>query len=258
MKRAGLAQFLLVLAGSILATLWYFRPHWRFLSTHLLGGNLDALHHLRVYRWQWDALASGNLAGVVDAPTMLPFRHGLAFGDNLLALSIGGWPLALLGREILAANVVVLASYALCATFCAGFVRALTGSNAAALVAGAAWAFQPSRMEKFHEPNNLCIMWCALAAWAWVRWLDGRAWRWVVIGGVALYLQFLSSVQMTAHVSLALGLWAMGSWATRRFALSRRVAAQIVALLAAETLLLAPWARLYAEVQAHAGTADHL
>jgi hypothetical protein len=257
-RRAELVRFLIALGGSFLVTLWFFRPHWRHLSTHLADAHFDALHHLRVYRWQWDALASGNLAGIVDAPTMLPFPHGLAFGDNMLALSLTGWPLALLGREILAANFVVLASYALGATFCAGFVRALTGSAGAGLVAGAAWAFQPNRMEIVQEPNNLSIMWCALAAWAWVRWLDGQAWRWVAIGGTALYLQFLSSIQMTAHISLALGLWALGSWASRGFTFSRRAGAQIVALLAAEVLLLAPWARVYAEVLAHVGTADRL
>jgi hypothetical protein len=257
-RRAELARFLLVLGGSFLVTLWFFRVYSRHFSTDLPGANLDALHHLRVYRWQWDALASGNLAGIVDVPTMLPFPHGLAFGDNMLALSLTGWPLALLGREILAANFVVLASYALCATFCAGFVRALTGSAGAGLVAGAAWAFQPNRMGIVQEPNNLSIMWCALAAWAWVRWLDGRAWRWVAIGGVALYLQFLSSIQMTAHISLALGLWALGSWASSGFTFSRRAAAQAVTVLAAEVLLLAPWARVYAEVRAHAGTEDRL
>jgi hypothetical protein len=251
-------RFLLVLGAAFVAALWFFRPHWRYLSTHLPGANFDALHHLRVYRWHWDALASGDLAGIVDAPTMLPFEHGLAFGDNMLALSLTGWPLAALGHEVLAANFVVLVSYALCAAFGAGFVRALTGSSAAGIVAGAAWAFQPSRLEKIFEPNNLSIMWCALAAWAWVRWRDDREWRWVAIGGGALYVQFLSSIQMTIHVSLALGLWAAAAWAARRFAISPRVVVQIATLLVVEAALLAPWARVYAQVREHAGTADRL
>jgi hypothetical protein len=249
--RSEIARFFGVFVGAFALALWFFRHHWPYLTTDLLGYSLDNLHHLRVYRWQWSALASGDPAGLVDAPTMLPFEHGLAFGDNMLALTLMGWPLALFGQEILAANFVVLVSYVLCAVFCAGFVRAVTGSAGAGLVAGVAWAFQPSRMERIFEPNNMSIMWCALAVWAYVRWLDTRQWRWAFLGGASLYLQFLSSVQMTIHVSLALGLWALASWAARRFAVSRRTLTQIFVIVVAEVVLLIPWARVYTEVHRH-------
>jgi hypothetical protein len=192
---------------------------------------------------------------------MAPLPHGHAYGDNLFALALLGWPVAVLGGQILAYNVVVLSTFVLSATFAALFGRVLSGSCWAGLVAGLGFAFLPIRFTTMHEVNNLAVMWLPLAAWALVRWLGTGAWRWVFIGVAAALGQFFSSIQLLIHFVFLTAIWLAWLWAASRFAVHRRRVLQVLVAIAVAIGVLAPWARVYARVReflAPARTTDEM
>jgi len=91
-------------------TAWAFRDRLGRLGGALIGAHNDVLYSLGTMSSEWQALRRLDLAALLDAPVMAPLPHGLAFGDNLLALVLIGAPLAWAGAEALGHGGVARAS----------------------------------------------------------------------------------------------------------------------------------------------------
>lgn len=231
------------------ATLLLFRGHLGHLGHRFIGNHNDILYAFNTMQWNWHALLELRPWTLMDAPVMYPLPHGTAYGDSLLCQSLLGLPIAALGREVLAYNLVLLGTYVLCALFMAGFAHCLTGSRAVAMVAGLAFAFFPMRLTNVYHFNNLAFMWVPLCLWAVVRWHRSRSPRWLGIMGLGLLAQLFSSIQLSLHLGLFVGLLMLGLWARAGFRIQRRELLQLLALVSALALACLPWALVYAEVR---------
>jgi hypothetical protein len=236
-------------------TLWAFRGLLGRLGSELIGVHNDVIYAFSTMRWQWHVLATADFAALLDAPLMAPIAHGHAFGDNLLALTLLGAPVAWAGQEVLAYNLALLATFVLTGVCGAGFGRALSGSRAVGLTTGLACAFFPIRFGTLYHVNNLALMGAALALWAVVRWLDTRAWAWAVLVAVGAWVQFLCSIQLFVFLALMGGVWLFGRWGTSGFALRAREVAQVAVALAIEAVLLVPWLGPYLDARQYVASA---
>ena len=159
--------------------------------------------------WNWHALTTDPLR-IFDTNIMYPWRNTLAFADHLFGQTALVLPvMAFTSNAVLADNISVLLAFFL--TGLAMYLLAfdITGSRVAALVAGLAYAFAPSRMAHLEHLNVLSAQWPPLALLCLrriviprpVRSSDAarldpqpRGWRavrprWYVLLGLVFFLQ---------------------------------------------------------------------
>ncbi|GIW11064.1 MAG: hypothetical protein KatS3mg061_2121 [Dehalococcoidia bacterium] len=145
---------------------------------------------------------------LLNPPIFAPFREALLFHDHLLAQGLLAWPLVrLTGNPVLAANLLLLASFVLAAL--GGFLlcQRLTGSLAAGGIVGLAVAFSPFRLAHLSHLNLLWLHWLPFALLFLERTLETRRWR--DAGLLALFsnLLFFSSYNLAPLGALTLVLW---------------------------------------------------
>ena len=119
-------------------------------------------------------------------PIFHPTTDALAFSEHLLGLSVVATPIEWVLRDpVAAANIVTLLTYPLCGVAVLLLVRRLTGSLAAAFLAGLAFAFSPYRAAQMAHVQMLAAFWAPLALLALHGYLDsGRRW-WLALYGAA-------------------------------------------------------------------------
>src|SRR5262245_38026780 len=122
------------------------------LTTHLgaLEGEGDPYLNLWILGWGLHAWihdpASVFNGRVFDANIFYPTPGTLTFSDHLLLQSLLISPVyAMTGNLVLCYNLLLLLSLAGSGLAMHAFIRSVTGSNAAAFVAGLAWACWPYR-----------------------------------------------------------------------------------------------------------------
>src|SRR5688572_8915385 len=97
-------------------------------------------------------------------PIYHPTRDTLVFSEHLLGLSPIASPIAwITGSPLAAYNLTTLLMFPLCGTAMYALVRALTGSAAAAFLAGLAYAFAPYRISNLPHIQMLASFWAPLA-----------------------------------------------------------------------------------------------
>lgn len=166
-----------------------------FHATRALPSDLvDTLLNAWIISWDAQSLAHG-LRGLWQAPIFFPYHDTLAFSENLLGLGFLVAPVYWISRNaVLTYNVAFLASFV-----CAGvgmylLVRSLTGSRAAAAVAGAAYAFGPFRMAQIAHIQMVATGWMPVALWALHEYFSTRARRWLALFVAAAALQMTSNI----------------------------------------------------------------
>jgi len=181
-------------------------------------------------------------------PIFYPTADALAFSEHLLGLSVVATPIEWLLRDPLAAaNIVTLLTYPLCGVAVLLLVRRLTGSLAAAFLAGLAFAFSPYRAAQMPHLQMLAAFWAPLALLGLHGYLEsGRKW-WLAVYGVAWLLQTLANLYSLYFFSALVGLWVL--WfvvAARRWPALRDIT--VATLLAAVPLApaLAPYVAVHA------------
>ena len=96
----------------------------------------DTLLNTWTLAWDADRFRHG-FSGLWDAPIFFPYRHTLAFSENLLGIAIFVAPLEWLSADpILSYNVAFVFEFALAGVAMYLLARELTGNRAAAAVAG--------------------------------------------------------------------------------------------------------------------------
>src|SRR4051812_24929523 len=153
-----IASHLLVLAAFLVVTIV---ATWPFLPK--LGGyvvsKLDPLYSVWAMAWQAHALGTNPL-GLFDTNIMYPFKGTLAFDELSFAEAVISAPLYwLTGNPVLSHNAQILLTFVLSGYGAWLLVRELTGSRAAGLVAGFAFAFSFYRMDHLPHMTLLSTEW---------------------------------------------------------------------------------------------------
>jgi hypothetical protein len=174
--------------------------------------------------WNWYALTTDPL-NIFNANIFYPWRNTLAYSDHLFGQTLLVLPvIALTGNAILADNVAVLLAFFLSALAMYLFVYDMTHNRAAAILAGVAYAFAPSRMAHLEHLHLLSAQWAPLVLLCLrrvmlppqtltplpaptepnaapgsrpslhARVLDGRGMRWYVALAACLFMQGLSGI----------------------------------------------------------------
>ena len=182
--------------------------------------------------------------GVFNANIFYPAENTLAYSDHFLLQSFALAPLyALTNDAVLCYNVLVVGSIALSGLAMHALARAVTGSQAAAYVAGLAWACWPYRTAHLLHIQLQALYFMPLALLCLHKVAAARRWRDALALGVVTALQAIASVYygvMTAVVvsvgacALAIG---TGQWRSRRFWIRVAVAGLVALVLAAPLLL---------------------
>jgi hypothetical protein len=200
-----------------------------FLNLWILGWGVHA--------WLADPMSVLN-GRVFDANIFHPAAGTLTFSEHLLLQSLAVSPIyAATGNLALCYNVLLIGSLALSGFAMHALARSVTGSNAAAYIAGLAWAFWPYRTAHFLHLQLQALYFLPLALLALHRIAAARRWRDAVALGVLAALQAISSVYYGVMTAIAIGVgavtlaWTTGQWRGRRYWARVIVAAAIGGVL---------------------------
>ena len=235
------------------------------LTSHLgaLEGAGDPFLNLWILGWGMDAWLANPIAvlsgRVFDANIFHPAEAALTYSDHLLLQSLVMTPLyAVTGNVVLCYNVLLLLSIAASGLAMHLLVRSVTGSTAAAFVAGLAWACWPYRTAHLLHLQLQSLYFLPLALWALHRVMAARRWRDALwLAGFAA-LQAISSVYYGVMTAIALVIAAVmlavmtGQWRSSRL-WSRLAASAIVG-----AVLVAPIAWPYWRTQQREGFGRNL
>lgn len=201
----------------------------------------------------WNAQAAPLTGRWWDAPIFFPARGAFALSETLLGIAPLTTPLQWLGASPVAAyNVAFLFSYWSAALAAHALARRLTGSHAAAFVAGVAYGFNPYRAAQLPHLQALLSCWMPLALLGGHAYLATRRVRFLLLIGIAWLLNGLTTGYFLVYFGVLLALWML--WFVR----TRRDAAAIGAALAIFSLPFAPLLAGYARHQQALGAARGL
>ena len=168
-------QILLIGLFFFLLSLLFTYPIWTRPNA-LLNEVLDTGLNTWILAWDAHAILHKPLE-LFNANIFFPHDRTLAFSENMLASAILVAPLNWLGMPVLAHNVVLFASFVLSGVAATLWVRAISGSLFAGLVAGFIWAFAPIKFDHLAHLQLLTSQWIPLTLLAIVRYFDTGARR---------------------------------------------------------------------------------
>ena len=207
--RAGEPGHPIALIGGVflLLTLLFTYPIWTALDTVL-----NELADVRLTAWilAWDAhaLISQPLE-LFDANIFFPNDNTLAFSEHLFGSAIWVAPVNWAGHPVLAYNLIFLSSFILTGIGTTLWVRHLTGSLAAGLLAGVVWTFAPAKFDHLPHIHLLTGQWIPFALLFCGRYVEtGLAkYAWATAGFAGL--QFITSVHYGMFLIPVLGVYGL-------------------------------------------------
>ncbi|MDQ3704396.1 MAG: glycosyltransferase family 39 protein [Chloroflexota bacterium] len=212
------------------------------LTDSLPGWPADNFAFLYKLWWFRTALLEEHRSPFFDPGSYAPFGFDLGQGEPTLANAIPGVLLGAITNDVVAYNLLALASFVISGIGAYLLVKELTGSRSAAMLSALAFAFCPYRMSQFAGHLQLLgTGWIALAFYFLERLLKTGKARDGVFLGLSYGLAALSAWYYAYMVGLALGLYLL-----LRVALGgyrgdlRRLAGGLVAGAALFLLLASP------------------
>jgi hypothetical protein len=134
-----------------------------------------------------------------------PFRHTLAFSENLIGVAVLVLPVGLLwDNPTLTHNVALLLCLAITGWGAFLLVRELTGSALAGLLTGALVVYSPAVLAQVVLVFLLASLWTPIALFLVVRLLRRPSWRTSGLLGTAVALQTWSSLHHGVFLGLGL------------------------------------------------------
>lgn len=183
--------------AATLAWTWPLAPN---IATSIAWDLGDPMLVAWVMGWVNDsvlALARGDLARFLalwDTPIFHPQPLTLAYSEHMIPQALFVLPLhAATGNVILGYNVALVGTFVLSGVGMFLLARELTGSVAAALLAGAIFAFAPYRVDQLSHLHILSSQWMPLALYGLRRYFTTRQMRPLAWATLALVAQNLSS-----------------------------------------------------------------
>ena len=140
--------------------------------------------------------------------SFFPAPGAMAFSDHMLGASLIASPLQWLGfSPITAYNLTFLASFPLCAISAHVLALSLTRRHDAALLAGLAYGFNPYRVAHLEHLELLLAFGMPAALAALHQFTATRHPKWLVVLGMALLVQALSTSYYALFFAIFLCLW---------------------------------------------------
>ena len=235
-----------------LLTLVMTWPQARVIST-------EAAQHQDVYfnmwRLEWFAHALATQPSrLFDANVFHPEPDALALSDAMVVEGVVAAPLIWAGvPRVLVHNLLLLAAIALSGAAMFALARYLTGSRAAAALAGIVFAFAPYRFEHIMHMELQWTMWMPLAFLALHRLYDTGRMTYGMALGACLALQMLSSIYYGIFLAALITTGALLLIARDRHVSIRTLAAPLAAGAVIAMVVTAAYARPYERVHARTG-----
>lgn len=198
---------------------------------------------------------------VFETNNFYPFRHTLAYGENLLGVAVLVLPVQLgWDNPTLTHNVAMLLTLVLGGWGMFLLVRELSGMTLAGLLAGALVIYSPHVWAHVILLPLMAGHWSPVALFLLVRLVREPRWRWSLLLGVVVAWQAWSSLQHGLFLALGLGVTAPVLFvlsASARKALPHVLAAGVIAAILSIPLVL-PYRAVAFEMEAHerAGALD--
>lgn len=244
LRRLARSRWELVAVGALGATLavgatWPVTAH---LTDSLPGWPADNFAFLYKLWWFRTALVQQHVSPFFDPGSYAPFGFNLGQGEPTLINTLPGAVIGTLTSDVVAYNLLALSSFVV--SMLGGYllVREVTGSRAAALLGGIAFAFCPYRTSQFAGHLQLLgTGWIALAFFFLERLLKRGRWRQGIFLGIALGLAALSAWYYAYLVAVGLVVYfVLRAFSLRRDLQVRRVAGGLLAGAAVFLLLASP------------------
>lgn len=177
-------------------------------------------------------------AHLFDANIFHPEADTLAYSESLIAPALIGAPLLWLGAgPIVVYNLLFFAAFVGSGVGTALLVFELTGRRSAALVAGAAFAFLPYKIDHYSHFQLLQTQWIPLALWALHRWLNRPSLLAAVGLGASVGAQALTSMYNALFLGVFLTVVGAVALAARRLS-TRHLPSLVLAAVVAGTMAL--------------------
>jgi hypothetical protein len=162
---------------------------------------------LFIWTLAWDAHAFIHQPlAIFDANIYHPFKHTLAFSENLLGSALIAAPVEwLTGNTVLALNIVALLSCMLCGLGAYVLARRVVISPSGAVIAGVIFAFSPPRFFRTGQLHLGVVQWIPFALASLHAYLDDGRRRDLRLAAGFFSLQALSSGHGAVFLVLAMG-----------------------------------------------------
>jgi hypothetical protein len=229
-------------------TLLYAWPLLAALGSRLPGDTGDA--GLNSWILWWNAQALPLTERWWNAPAFYPAHGAFAFSETLLGIAPLTSCVQWFGASAVQAhNIAYLFSFFSAALSAHALARRLTGSHAAALVAGVGFGFNPYRAAQVFHIQLLMSFWMPLGLLGLHRFLEHRRHRDLALFAVCWLMNGLTSGYFLFFFAVFVTLWIV--WFVRTW----RDAFAIVGAAAMASFVLAPWLAGYSQRQAAFGFA---
>lgn len=249
MRRSAAAPHLLPVLAYALFTIiltWPLVIRLGEVVPHDLGDPL-----LSIWTLWWNAHVMPFTERWWDGMAFFPSRYTLAFSDHRLGLGAIATPMMWLGASPLTAhNVVFLLTFFLSAAAAYALCFSLTRSRAAAFIGGLVFGFNPFRAGHLAHLELLASYWLPIVLLALHRWSSTLRPGWLVVLGVALLMQALTSGYYYFFSSVLVALWLI--WFTPR-GLAPRAYVRLAMALLLPLLILTPMLIEYRNAHAALG-----
>ena len=196
------------------------------------GGDIDAIRNF------WN----GNI--------FYPERLTLAYSEHLFAQAVQILPVyALTGNIILSYNLLFLSTFVLSGLGMYLFVREITGSARAGLVAGLIYAFAPYRVPQFSHLQVISSQWMPFVLYGLRRYFHTRRTRPLIGAGAALVAQNLSNGYFLLFFAPFVVAYALFEIATRKLWKDARIWIGLSATAVLVTAVTVPFLLPYVELR---------
>jgi hypothetical protein len=216
----------------------------------------DSLLNAWILAWDADRLLR-FLGGDVDAirnfwnaNIFYPEPLTLAYSEHLVAQAVQILPVyALTGNIILSYNLLFLSTFVLSGLGMYLFVREITGSARAGLVAGLIYAFAPYRVPQFSHLQVISSQWMPFVLYGLRRYFETRRTRPLIGAGAALVAQNLSNGYFLLFFAPFVVAYALFEIATRKLWKDARVWMGLSATAVVVTAVTLPFLLPYLELR---------
>ena len=148
-----------------------------------------------------------SVADLFNANAFYPYPYSLGFSEHLLLYAALTLPLPALGfGPIFAHNGAIIFSLALAGWGMALLVTYWTKNRWAGLIAGIIFAFVPARLNHWAHLHQLSIQWLPFVILTLDLWLTRRRRRHLLLFGLFLNLQLLSTINYIPQTIILVGL----------------------------------------------------
>jgi len=186
---------------------WPLAAHIRSSVIGINAG--DNWYYVWLVGWFQKALFQYHQNPLIVQLHNYPMGWNLAYSEITLTNIITSLPVSLLGGPILGYNFSILLSFILSGLFMFWWVKSFTGSIAAGLVAGTAFAYAPYRLVHVYGHLPLMGTQYLVLHFAGLHYLLKQptfSWKYAAMAGIGMGLAALSSMYylyMTAIISFA-------------------------------------------------------